>query len=1267
MALGRNEKCHCGSGIKYKKCCMPVDDQRGINTQSEPLTKKEHKDSFFSEYNTADLLKSFAALTLLPTNYGKNYRLEELSTHALINNNNSNRSPNSQDIRNYTEESFPSSYMEDPCVNLFTDLITFFGGDYLLLPGITESGEQMLSNLLTAIYQWPETVLPDQFKTNVNFVVRLLLLISDKVIHKAGLHRYQEGEVSEDLISVPNDEKLKQIRSAVTITDAEMDELIKKYSLSKDALNLFILNPTEISEQSLTIERNPLLYKPIVHIEGEYIIASPATIGLTLTDYIWASADQNGCVKNLGNAYHSVIWNSMQLYLGQIGFKGVFVKGEESLENELSGFYKFDDDKIAYISYVADNGKGYYKNPEHAITGSISPEETTKAIALLKADENYADFQYMHLALLSMIGRTVYYMHKALEGVKTITTPVFDIEVLWRLQNTTAIDLWKFVITKEKFNSHRLPSEFSVLDLLKFYKEHNDSFYYTDEVKAPLPPLNFGECREWLMEAKRNKDPHSINYDRHGRIVPVPVQRKDTYAPVYLELMGLAAGELKFAVEGFPQPLWVEPYKIPEALSKELKDIYWQLNDAIAFWLWQVQKDLIPYLDKLGNHPLLVTFELDEPVKFEEIRQDYRREENLDSFFALEVTEWGFNITVPSQLIAYLYGANNEGERILVMKLLEGFNQFLISKNLPIIPTEKLEEIIENNAPLGMKKKFFILDSSDNMLFDPRYLQEHRYVQEYDVSIVLDKIVPALDEECPPIGEITTKEGRQVFANKVATEVLMNMLREKLKQYYTPDLLKILIGKHESLIHKREEIRIHTPTRIACFVSEDHQAEDLEESMGRLSRTTVAIRGIIEHITAEPYYGTASISTTAVDELIGIMDQIIAWGSTSDHIYFNLFDIRIGILKSGRIGTDKKIHKDVFDPYHKSKASENVADAIEAFNQVFPQNSPITGQAIPANLDAAFKTDYGITFTRICDFIDGLAVIGFSQPQDFACLPFDSLYNQVNQGTFKFDQEEFDHAVSFLSLNHRGDVNTIPDGYQDIDIHPWRFNRLLSWMRRPLLVIEENGVKMAYWGARQVLASRIYLAEQCQMDRFRVLKEDKAVKKVLGEFAQIRGDALVKKVVDAIDSTNLFIVTDQFIGPKNEHELKNVKLIGDIDVLIIDQNLKRISSLECKAMAPSRNIREMVEESGKLFGSPEKKGWIDKHMERDEWLKANLHQITEKYGIDVTGYEVQSYFVTEEDMLTPYLREMDLPLPFLSSYSIQKEGYKALTNISKHQ
>src|SRR5690606_15817416 len=171
----------------------------------------------------------------------------------------------------------------------------------------------------------------------------------------------------------------------------------------------------------------------------------------------------------------------------------------------------------------------------------------------------------------------------------------------------------------------------------------------------------------------------------------------------------------------------------------------------------------------LGNDPIIITFELDDPSKFEDIKRDFKRKGQLDSFFKVDVTEFGFHILVPHQLIPYLYGADNEGERVLVTKLMYGFNQILAEKDLPLIPEERLEDILAKQAPLGMKKKFFILDSSDNMLIDPRHIKEHRYVQEYDVSKVLDTIVPALGNTCPPVGELETKEERQAFADKLAT------------------------------------------------------------------------------------------------------------------------------------------------------------------------------------------------------------------------------------------------------------------------------------------------------------------------------------------------------------------------------------------------------------------------------------------------------------------------------------------------------------------
>jgi hypothetical protein len=126
----------------------------------------------------------------------------------------------------------------------------------------------------------------------------------------------------------------------------------------------------------------------------------------------------------------------------------------------------------------------------------------------------------------------------------------------------------------------------------------------------------------------------------------------------------------------------------------------------------------------------------------------------------------------------------------------------------------------------------------------------------------------------------------------------------------------------------------------------------------------------------------------------------------------------------------------------------------------------------------------------------------------------------------------------------------------------------------------------------------------------------------------------LRKIVDSIDPTGLIIDQDVYIGPG--HSLKHSIDIGDIDILVIDTNRKILFSLECKSMAPSRNIKEMIEEVEKLFGSQTEMGWIDKHVRRHQWLEANRQQISTKYYTDITDFTIKSIFITNEDMLTPH-------------------------------
>lgn len=1267
MRIGRNDGCPCGSGLKYKNCCR---NKPKHEVQKNTPVKKQVGIPFFTKFDRIELLKTFSALSILPENHGKCIRLEELVVHTLIQTETGTNNPTNIELQNFFDKNFVQNGMEDICINTFTDLITFHGGDYLTFPGITEDGQEILSNQLGSIFHMPDSNIPDWFKSNTMMVSLFMLGISDLIAKRLGYIRYMTGITNENKIFVPDVDRLQEAKQSIVISNEDMQAFLEREKISPDVVEMFTIDPeNEVGEFSLDPYSNLLLYKPILKTGEGYLIVSPSTICLALSGFIWKMAQESGLLEQVNNTYHAFTWNNVNNGLRKLGFDYIEIPEVKLKDNIKAGFYKFDDDKIAFIRYIGDSGKNYTDSETGfgglaALEGVGEPKEIIEA---LKNVPKYKHCKIFSISILSGIGGEMMYSIKDDGADRILALPIQELNTMSQLTTIDALDMWKFAIARDKLaKSNPLFFSLSVLDLIKVFRENSDSFYLSDDSKGVMPYIEPGYARDWYLQAKLNSDKHSVLRRAGNKYSFVGVELKDSYMPIYYNLYDVSTGNPKFTVGGYSQPIWVMPENMPQEASTGLKSMYLHVSEGIGYWLWQIQNNIKDFVSNLGDMPLEITFEFDKNEKFDEIQRDFQRIENLESFFSIEFKPNGFKVIIPSEIIPYLYGDDNEGERILVRQILKGFNELLIKGGHIPISDEKVEEVMEEDVPLGMKKKFYIYDTSDNLLIDPTNLKDYRYIQDYDTGIISDQIVSGLNDSCPPIGEIETADERKDLARNITNKVLFGLLNDKLEKLNSEELLKRLIGLNESLIKERELLKIHIPTRIACFVSEEQQISETYEKLSKMNRTTIAVRCLIEHIAAEQKSGENIASTTDVDELIAVMDRIISWGSIGDMIHFDLFDIKISVLPSGRIGTQKNDLDDVFDPYHKSKTTENVKDAVKAFNQVFPKNlvkEECSGT--PAKLDKAFIADYGVSFTRICHFSDMLSYIGFNQSQDYASYPLDQLKAEINKyAEPQFSEVEFNSVLSYLSLEKRGTVHKIKkdSGFDISDFIPWKFNRMLSLLRKPIIVFGDPGKidRIVFWGARQVLDSKRYLVEQCLSGRLRVPKEDSEIIGVLGSFAQDRGDGLVKSIIASIDPNELIVDQERFIGPN--FEFKHTVDIGDIDVLIIDKSKKIIFSLESKSMSPSRNIMEMVSEVNKLFGSESEKGWVDKHMERHEWLKNNKEQLTKKYGLDVSDFEIRSFFVTEEDMLTPHLRKMKLPLPFITRYDLEKDGYITLLN-----
>ncbi len=122
----RNKPCPCGSGKKYKNCCLKKD--RYLKNLPDDALKKLKEE--FSKYNQEDLIKTLAALSICPENQSQQIRLEIATQIACSNINCGDRIITIPELNElflkYLPSGGPIGLLESPLDNVFTNNILFF-------------------------------------------------------------------------------------------------------------------------------------------------------------------------------------------------------------------------------------------------------------------------------------------------------------------------------------------------------------------------------------------------------------------------------------------------------------------------------------------------------------------------------------------------------------------------------------------------------------------------------------------------------------------------------------------------------------------------------------------------------------------------------------------------------------------------------------------------------------------------------------------------------------------------------------------------------------------------------------------------------------------------------------------------------------------------------------------------------------------------------------------------------------------------------------
>jgi hypothetical protein len=1227
----------------------------------------------FSKYWQRDLCANIAGLQLIPENHTHTLRLEIAARIACSMNDRGEKTVELGQLCKELNESIPSNgvigRMEDPVESLFTENIIFHGGNHIVYSGLVDGGSFILNNLLKAIFH-PCEEFTNGFREVIRQSTMALLTLSTVVANRMG---HARNLVSPDTwrkdIYMPSSEELERGRFAVQFSEKEIETGLRRIGVRPESLAPFIILPGDATLKFENPDKNPLCAKPLVKINDMVVFVQPGSVTSAIRHFIMITAQNMGLLEKLSKEYRRMLDANTQKCLDRIFFEKLDISLPQ-WEEELpvtEGIYRIDTDKLSYVQTVVDDATNYHQEEIFGKwdTRPFWPkieERKKKIVDLLLKQSELNISQILVLIVFRGIGRfSVFGFGNLPENTRDVALLGDELEIVANLRKFDNLTFWKYAGARDKLlkTFPKCLGIASFLDTYALYLNKHHSFYLSDEGPA-IPVIFPGDGHHLRVESAMTGDIHAQLFrpkNMSSRYITVTRRYEGDPIPVYI-LYDALSPFIK-VIEGYEQPLWVMRDDSERYSARNLGDIYLNITDLVAYWLWQVTPSLKSHLKVLGKTPINIFLQIERPSRWEQ----FDLSDGTDFFmdFICEVDQFDIIFTIPDGIQVHLRKADNEADRLILDEILKSFNKLLeVHGKAQTLTKEVRQDIVNRHAPLGPKKMMNLFEQ-ERAALNPENLPLLRKLQEHDLEEQLDGLVEALNLGTLSIGEIKENKKKLEVVGRIV-DLYIDRLRTTLSQFNWQSSLEQFIANCEAAHNRRVVREVTMATDIACFSDIKSRIEREIEEKSNINSSSLATRTLIEFIAAEPPSGKKIPSKEDMDKLLAIAFQLVNWGSYYDQIELGLFEHHLSILPSGRIGRDPQPFDKFRGSFYSEKIREGVEYAVDNYAENIEPEEEKKSSFDLAEINNAFVAEFGLTIEEATEFHYCLTDIGFQQKTPCARLPISKLKEKIKEKTHDipdWTDEKIEIAIQLYSLKTRERWDKVPKEFLK-DIYPWRYTRRLSYMSKPLIIGPgDNNDPLVFWGPRHVDESVRLLFSNISKGRYKIHEHSSEVmKKLLGHVLEKTGEEFNQKAREWLENnTNWPLKTKVPINPGTL--LKSELDLGDVDILAVDCPSRKIYSIECKHINSSRNPREMANELERFFTDENgQDAWIEKHVKRHEWLTKNLATVSSLFKIDLSSYTVSSLFLTSEEIPTPYLRSM--PLPFKSFPRLRRQGVDIL-------
>lgn len=1196
-------------------------------------------------FDPVDVLAAIGGLQLLPENADHAVRLEAFAHAAASLGDEAGQHLMSRNRLRQLANMEPLggegiAQQEDPCDNALTEAFTYHGGTYIVFPGPVDEATFQLRHLVAAVFAKPGAYPTEDFATQADRLLLAVLALSTEIARRADLGR---GVLPTFLgretdVVAPESQRFAQLKQAVSFRQDELDQLLAERHLSLSDLHQLIRPIGSVSIANYQLDQGDLQACPIIQAGQQYIVALPGMLLAAARHALIRLAIECGVQDGLAQQYHAAVWRSVVRSLRYLGnpLLGHLELETPTIRSWQHAFFHLDSDKILCALLITDTLNGY---PSDRVFGRWQLEQgkgdTATHIRLIEEHLSKLVFpprEVFFLVLVQPAGRTLFWNHQGLgaqaSSLRLILT-AGDLETLAFLESDEPLVLWKYAYHSWHIRQHAHIWASGELNEFYLYRKYGYSYYVSDQERPDIIHILPGGAGELRQEVIRQYDQHATRSYEPEYVTDVVTVYGTSEIPLYVPLR-LHDQRPACLLERLPLSIWVVGPSTEEGDPQEAHHLAATLVPAIAYWLWQCAPALREPLQLLSDHTL--------PLRIVLSWRGQREEADtfIDSIKADAANHVLLLSLMPS--VSTLFDSvDNNGERTLMQTILEGLGMLLPPSQQGMWTSETVARIVDRYIPLGLKKMILYNQVNTSPDLDPRGLPPYRKVQEADRNDLLDDLGDYLGavEHLGP-GPISDDQRTNVLGKAVEFygQALVQLVAE-----LSPDgLLEFLIAQQEATVHESSQRELAIPTQLACFSSVPKMVIQLSNEQPELAEAAVAGRFLIEYVTACPPNGTRPISLSVYDRLLALASHMTHFGFASDMIHFQIADIALEMLPSGRLSVNQEQYHKAMAVYLPAMLTNTIEYATEAFARRWGKEASVEtapgDMGIPPRVDEAARDEFGCSLSDLQRFLAGAFIVSEDLNLGHASLGYDEFLSQ-QADYLRWPEKQVARVLKTLTLSKRQDFLAPPRPYRPADTYPWRYGRRLSYIRRPFLLRQQGETTEVLWGNRHLYRAAISLVRLCNSGLFQA--ESAAMKQAMGTMAHQAGEAFNDAVADTIMGNPALLV---------KRRVKDIgDLPGDIDVLVADPQRRRLGILECKDFAMARTPREIVHELEKLFeGKHGEKNMTEK---RADWARAHVGDLLTYLGLDATQakrWRVEPLIVVSEELISPYLRTSTIPV-----------------------